>query len=138
MSKMEGSCLCGSMKYSVDAEPVMSAACHCTQCQKQTGTAYSVILGVPADAVTISGDSLKTFEDTGTSGLPVHRKFCGNCGSPLFTDVKAFEGLLFIKAGALDNTDGVSVGAEIWCDSKKDYATLDEQLPKFPGNPPAG
>jgi hypothetical protein len=48
MPKIEGSCLCGSVKYSSDSEPVMTAVCHCENCQRQTGTAFSIIVGVAA------------------------------------------------------------------------------------------
>ena len=42
-----GRCLCGAVTYSADAEPVIQAACHCTDCQRQTGNPFSVIVGVP-------------------------------------------------------------------------------------------
>jgi len=138
MSDLVGGCLCGAIRYEVSADPVMVAACHCKNCQKQTGTAYSVVVGVPADSVKFESGSPKTYADTGSSGLPVDRKFCGDCGSPILTDVKAIEGLLFIKGGTLDDTASVQLGAEIWCDSKADWSTLDSELPKFAGNPPAG
>ena len=136
MANLSGKCLCGSVRYSCNAEPVMTAACHCTHCQKQTGTEYSVIVGVPADSVSVEGDSLKTYEDIGTSGIPVLRKFCGNCGSPVLTDVKAYDGLLFLKAGTLDDPSVVQPGVEIWCDSKIGWANLGDKLAKVPGNPP--
>lgn len=115
----------------------MTAACHCTHCQKQTGTEYSVIVGVPSDSVTVEGDSLKTYEDTGTSGMPVLRKFCGNCGSPILTDVKAYEGLLFLKAGTLDVPSVVQPGLEIWCESKIGWEDNENEVAKVPGNPPS-
>ncbi len=138
MSSSTGGCLCGAIRYTLNADPVMVAACHCKDCQKQTGTAYSVVMGVPADAVSFDSGTPKTYQTTGTSGMPVDRKFCGDCGSPILTDVKVIEGLLFIKGGTLDDTSSVEVGAEIWCDSKAQWATLPESLPKMPGNPPAG
>jgi len=79
MGKIKGSCLCGEVKYESSAEPLMIAACHCTHCRKQSGSAFSVNIGVPADSVTITGDSLKTYDDMGASGKSVLRKFCGNC-----------------------------------------------------------
>ena len=94
----------------------MVAACHCTHCRKQSGTAFSMNVAVAAESVKISGDTLKTYEDVGTSGLKVLRKFCGNCGSPIASDVKAFAGLLFLKAGTFDDPSWVTPGAEIWCD----------------------
>ena len=47
MGKLDGSCLCGAVTYSCAADPVATAVCHCTECQKQTGTSFSVIVAVP-------------------------------------------------------------------------------------------
>lgn len=138
MGKIKGGCLCGAVQYESDAEPLMVVACHCTNCQKQSGSAFSMNIGVPSDSVTVTGDSLTTYEDAGTSGQATLRKFCNCCGSPILTDVTAATGVFFIKAGTLDDSSWVQPGAEIWCDSKASWATLDEALPKMPGNPPLG
>ena len=137
MSKLSGRCLCGSMNYEINAEPIMSAACHCTHCRRQSGSAFSTIAAFPESAFSIEGDSLETFEDIGDSGLPVLRKFCRKCGSPLFTDVKAFPGLLFVKTGTLDDPDSITIGAEIWVKDKLDCSSLATDLPKFEKNPPS-
>jgi hypothetical protein len=47
MAKMVGGCLCGSIRYCSDAEPALTCICHCTHCQKQTGTAFSILVAVP-------------------------------------------------------------------------------------------
>ncbi len=44
-----GRCLCGEVTYSAAAEPVAQGVCHCTDCQRQTGNPFSVIVGVPRD-----------------------------------------------------------------------------------------
>ena len=138
MSKIIGSCLCGAVRFESDAEPVMTAACHCSHCRKQSGSAFSVVVAIPADSFTNTGSALKTYEDIGASGKPVLRKFCGECGSPIITEAKAYEGLIFIKAGALDDPSVVEVGAEIWCDSRLEWSNIPSGLTQFPGNPPAG
>ena len=50
-----GRCLCGAVTYSVDADPVVQVACHCTDCQRQTGGPFSVIVGVPRAALNVEG-----------------------------------------------------------------------------------
>lgn len=140
MSKIKGSCLCGNVTYESSAdEPLMVATCHCTHCQKQSGSSFSVNLGVPAGSVTLSGDALKIYEDKGTdSGVPMLRKFCSNCGSPILSEVLAAGGLNFIKAGTLDDSSWVVPGAEIWCESKVSWGTPPADSPQMPGNPPLG
>lgn len=138
MAKVSGGCLCGAVRYESSAEPLMTVACHCTHCRKQSGSAFSMNIGVPSDSVTVTGDSLTVYEDTGASGMPILRKFCNRCGSPILSDVTAAEGLYFIKVGTLDDSDWIEPGAEIWCDSKAGWGTLDPGLPKMPANPPLG
>ena len=138
MGNLTGGCLRGQVRCSAIEDPVMVAAYHCTVCQHQTDTAYSVTAAVPAQSFSISGDSLSVYEGTSTSGQPTQRHFCKNCGSPLYTNVIAMEGVLFIKAGTLDNSEQVSSSAGIWCESNLSWANLDADLPTMPGNPPAG
>lgn len=136
MNRIKGSCLCGKSKFESTAEPLMIAACHCSHCRKQSGSAFSMNIGVPANSVTLSGDSLKVYKDKGASGEDVLRHFCGNCGSPIFSDVKAADGLYFIKVGTLDDSSWVVPGIELWCDSKVAWGTLNDDVPKISQNPP--
>ena len=97
MREMTGGCLCGQVRYSANADPAIVAVCHCKNRQKQTGTAFSVLVGVPKSAISVQGN-LKTFHDTGDSGQPVDRNFCPECGSPIISDVAVMPDLRFIKA----------------------------------------
>src|SRR3981081_2580930 len=82
-----GRCLCGSVAYSADAEPVVQAVCHCTDCQRQTGNPFSVIVGVPRAAFNVEGDTLASFATTGEDhGGDTERNFCSACGSPVFSN----------------------------------------------------
>ena len=119
MREMTGRCLCGQVRYSATAEPAIVAVCHCKNCQKQTGTAFSVLVGVPKSAISIEG-SLKTFHDTGDSGQPVDRNFYPECGSPIFTDAAVMPGVAFIKAGTL-----------VYCDSMEHWAPIPEGSQRF-------
>jgi hypothetical protein len=130
MSKIEGGCLCGKVRYSSTAGPAFTAVCHCTHCQKQSGTAFSVIVAVPSEELTVTG-ALKTFEDTGESGMPVHRNFCPDCGSPIISIVDRLPGLSYIKAGTLDDVSWLKPTTEIWCDSAQPWVSLAGDTQKF-------
>jgi hypothetical protein len=71
-------------------------------CQKQTGTTFSLVVGIPKSALSLQGD-IKTFNDTGDSGQPVLWSFCPNCGFPIMSDVAVMPELTFLKAGTLDD-----------------------------------
>ena len=129
MRKMTGGCLCGQVRYSATAEPAIVAVCHCKNCQKQTGTAFSVVIGVPRSAIS-------TFHDTGDSGQSVDRNFCSECGSPISSDVAVMQDIVFIKAGTLDDTTWLDPKMHVYCDSAQNWTPIPEGSQKF-GKMPA-
>ena len=120
-----GSCLCGVISYEVEGEPIATAVCHCEHCQRQSGGAFSVNLVVREDQVSITGP-IKTFEDRGESGdaVYVYRRFCGNCGSPIVSELVEPAGILALKAGTLDDRSSVQPQVEAWCVSKQPWVDL--------------
>lgn len=134
MQRMSGGCLCGAIRYSAEAKPAFTAVCHCRNCQKQTGTAASVIVGLPAGSLSIVGP-IKTFDDTGDSGKSVRRQFCPECGSPIITDVEAMPGLTFLKAGTLDDTSWLKPVMEIYCDSAQSWVPHVPDAQRLPKGP---
>ncbi|MEP3421567.1 MAG: GFA family protein [Erythrobacter sp.] len=130
---MTGGCLCGQIRYTLNAEPQICVTCHCKNCQRQAGTALSIIVSVPEDALDITGE-VKTYEDAGDSGATVRRQFCGNCGSPVFTRLET-PGMLFIKAGTFDDTSHLKPAFHCYTKSKQDWVPLGE-IPTFETVPP--
>ncbi len=135
MADITGGCLCGAVRYSTKAEPAMMAFCHCTDCQKQSGSAFSVNVLVPHGEIETTGDALSKFDIKGTTGQNVSRNFCNQCGSPLFNVLDAFGGLAAIKAGTMDDSSWVKPGVQIWCDSAQPWGVLDDEIQKAGGNP---
>ena len=113
-----GHCLCGKVSYSVDADPVVVLLCHCEDCRRQSGAAFSTNVVVPSAALDLEGESMKTYETVGSdSGAARGRIFCGDCGSPLVTTMADMEDLVVIKSGTLDDPSWVQPQFEIWTDS---------------------
>lgn len=136
MNKISGSCLCGSVRYSSEAEPVMTAICHCDNCQRQTGTAFSIIIGVPESSIVFENSSaLKEYLDSGQSGKAVRRKFCQNCGSPILSLVENAPGLGIIKAGTLDDKSWLKPTTQFWCSRAQPWLDIGGNLTPFDENP---
>ena len=53
MREMHGSCLCGQVTYSANAEPAFVGVCHCKNCQRHSGTAFALVVGVPSSAMSL-------------------------------------------------------------------------------------
>jgi hypothetical protein len=131
-TKRFGGCLCGAVRYSVEWPPIAVATCHCRNCQKQSGSALSLVGVLRRDALKVTGD-LTVYEDRAESGATVYRKFCGQCGSPVITDTKAAEqqGIVFIKAGTLDDVSGLAPSTHYWTDSAQDWFAYPEGAVKL-------
>jgi len=136
MRDISGGCLCGQVRYSAHSDPAFMGVCHCKNCQKQTGTAFSVVLAVPKSGLSIHGQ-LKTYRDTGGSGQPVLRSFCPECGSPITTVVASMPDLTLLKAGTLDDTSWLDPKMHIFCDSAQHWCPIPASSHQFPKAPPA-
>jgi hypothetical protein len=108
--------------------------CHCTDCQKQGGTAFSVVLAFPDSSVKVTG-ATRTFRSIGSSGGAVQRVFCPECGSPIYSVPPNAPGLLFVKGGCLDDTSILAPMVHIFCDSKQPWVAIPEDVMTFPKSP---
>ncbi|WP_322060690.1 GFA family protein [Paraburkholderia sp. J63] len=106
MQNRKGGCLCGAVRYTIKGEPEASAICHCTHCQKAGGSLFSFNLFVDEAHYEQEGETT-IYEDRGDSGEPSYRHFCGRCGSPVMTKVALLPGKVLVKAGTLDNLEGL-------------------------------
>jgi hypothetical protein len=133
---LTGRCLCGAVTYSADAEPVVQAVCHCTDCQRQTGNPFSVIVAVPRAAFDVEGSTLASFVTTGEDhGGDTERNFCSACGSPVFSIAAVAPGLTFIKAGSLDDASWLEPAVEAWTRSAQPWSPPFEHTTRFERGP---
>lgn len=135
MAKFRGGCSCGQARFSAEAEPAFVGVCHCRGCQRKSGSAFGVIVALPATALTISGD-FTTYDAIGDSGKGVHYRFCPRCRSPVARNADIFPDLMMIHAGSLDDPDAVKPAMEIYCDEKLPWVELGggtQRFAKMPG-----
>jgi hypothetical protein len=133
--KIEGGCLCGKVRYSADAEPAFVGVCHCKDCQKESGTAFNIVVAIPQPALALQG-AVKAFDAHGDSGKGVRRRFCPECGSTLLSEPEALPGVAILRAGTLDDTSSLTPQMEIYCDSAQPWVALGGDRPRFPKMPP--
>ncbi|MDQ0864622.1 GFA family protein [Arthrobacter globiformis] len=136
--KLDGQCLCGEVTYKIGGEPKFTAVCHCTDCQRQTGGAYSLVVGVDDDKLTITGESVKTFITVGEEHKTnTNRTFCGECGSPIVGRIDAMPGLAFVKAGTLNDTSWLKPTVEVWCRSAQPWVAPFPGAERYDGDIPS-
>ncbi len=128
MNRMQGGCQCGQVRYEISAEPVALYACHCRDCQYQSGSAFGMSLIVPGASFHLRGGTLKTFETSTASGRTKHCAFCPECGVRIYNTTGSHKS---IKAGTLDERGGLAPQAHYWTGRKQPWVVLPDGVPCF-------
>ncbi len=125
----EGGCTCGKIRYRMNADPIVTHACHCRQCQRHTGGAFMMNAVVEANALeALKGDPV-AIEFDGTSHTAW---FCGTCGTYVWSAFTGrFAGCRFIRVGTLDDPDSCPPDVQIFTDTKQPWVVLSEEIPQF-------
>ncbi len=131
---LKGGCLCRSIRYEASPPVLGQAVCHCRNCQKQSGSAFSVLVAVQRPALKIEPFPV-FYEDTADSGQWVNRYFCNRCGSPIFSEVAGSPDVLYLKAGTLDDPNWLAPRVHVWCDSAWPWTTFSADAIKIAKNP---
>ena len=120
---IKGRCLCGDVGFSVDGRLGRAAACHCSQCRKQSGHFWASSSADESD-ITITG-SVKWF----AASESAERGFCPKCGSFLFWKAHDEDAVSF-SLGALDEPTGIKLQCHIFVADKGDYYDIIDDLPQ--------
>jgi hypothetical protein len=131
-----GGCLCGAIRYRFRGEPVTLYVCHCTDCQKQSASAFGMSLTILKTRLELlQGTPLtytKTFPDDGRQKFA---KFCGDCGSRVWTEFTKAPHIVNVRAGTLDDTRWLDPVAHIWTASAQPWLQIPTDLPSFAREP---
>ena len=109
----------------------MEAICHCKNCQKQAGSAFSTLAGIKKSDFKLTGGP-KIYVDTATdSGASVERFFCGTCGSPIYSALPSQPDVIYLKTGTLDDTSEFNPSIHVWAATKQNWVEIDKNIPQL-------
>ena len=134
MPQIAGGCLCGKVRYSASGDPAFVGVCHCTDCQRFTGSAFAAVVGVPKGALTVQGE-LAAYSKAGDTGKSIYRRFCPRCGSSVLDEADALPDIVMVGVGTLDDASWVKPGMQIYCDSAQPWVHLGGNIQSFPKMP---
>jgi hypothetical protein len=124
-----GGCACGAIRYEVNAEPIAMFNCHCRDCQRMTGGAYTPVVYVPAKAFKLTKGA-PCFYDTSSEAMGDNKRaFCPECGSRLFGAIT--EQARGITASSLDDPTLFKPQFEIWTSEAQPWDHMDPKFQKF-------
>jgi hypothetical protein len=130
MPLLTGGCLCGAVRYTTTATPLMTFVCHCRSCQKFTGSAFGAVVVIPKEMVTIKG-TMKTFTSPGGSGVPLRRYFCPECGSSIGEESDRRPGALILSIGTFDKPKSAAPTFEKFCEDAWPWVHLTGDMQRF-------
>jgi hypothetical protein len=129
---LNGSCTCGGVKFEVRAPFKTAGYCHCTRCQRRTGTAWSLngFVDVDGFALVEGAELVRSYRPP--TGFP--KAFCSNCGGHLFAGDIEGGGILAVRLGTVHGDPGVRPRWHQFVESAPDWEPLPEDgLPRYPG-----
>lgn len=130
-----GGCQCGQIRYEIRAKPLTLYVCHCTECQKQSSSAFGMSMPVPRAAVIILKGQPKQWKRVSNSGREVSCFFCGECGTRLFHNPERNPKVSNIKPGTLDNTSWLRPVGNTWTQSAQKWVILDDKMLNYEEQP---
>jgi hypothetical protein len=122
--KIDGGCHCGHITFEAEAEPEKAGICHCTDCQRLSGSAFRTFVRVDAGMCRILSGEPAVYVKTAESGRPRAQAFCPHCGSPIYAAAVG-EGpkIYSIRLGTVRQRDQFIPKVQIWTRSRQRWVT---------------
>ena len=124
---LEGGCTCGQIRYRLTAAPLIVHCCHCTWCQRETGSTFAVNALIESSCVELhKGEPEKVVTPT-NSGTNQDIFRCPGCKVAVWSHYQGFgEAISFIRVGTLDEGHEISPDIHIYTTTKQPWVVIPE------------
>jgi hypothetical protein len=130
--RISGGCHCGAIAYEADVEPGALSVCHCTDCQKLSGSAFRTsIPNLPGTFRIVRGTPKIYVKRTADSGAPRAQGFCGECGSPIYSAPLDSTNVVMIRTGTVEQRAHLRPRNQIWHRSAQPWIDALGDVPKI-------
>jgi hypothetical protein len=130
-----GGCLCGQFRYEITQAPKLVRLCWCRVCQYFAAGNAVVSAMFDKEAVRMTGRRTE-YISKADSGSIMHRTFCPDCGTPLFSEAEPRPNVIFVRVGTFDDPEIGRPTAAIWTSSAPTWACFDPHMPRIERGPP--
>ncbi len=134
MSIFTGSCLCGSVNYKSNSDPLVIQNCHCDQCRRATGSVYLTNLFIKEGNFEITGE-VNNYTHLSDAGNNMTKYFCPKCGSQVFGKNSGRPGIITIRAGTVNEKDIIKPIRNLFLKSKVPSTPINSNLEACEGMP---
>jgi len=130
-----GKCLCGLVRWTSSELPIVTRVCWCRDCQYLGAGSGTVNSCFRTSTFSSTGEATEYFS-VSDSGNRMRRRFCGACGTPLFSEAETRPHLIFVRVGTFDDPSLARPALTMWTASAPSWACFDSGLPRIDGQPP--
>ncbi len=124
---MEGGCTCGEIRYRLDDEPMIVHCCHCTWCQRETGSAFAINAVIESARVSLLSGAPELVPTPSASGQGQKILRCPTCKVALWSHYpQSGDAIAFVRVGTLDDPDLTPPDVHIFTSTKQDWVVLPE------------
>ena len=128
----EGGCLCGAVRYRVTNPPFRTSVCHCTFCQRRTGSAFGVGAYFKKDDFQLLRGELRSYEHrSDESGRWLRLEFCPNCGTTVTWTLEVIPDGRGVAGGSFDDPGWLKIERHSWTRSKHHWFTVPPGVETF-------
>ncbi|MEZ5936372.1 MAG: GFA family protein [Alphaproteobacteria bacterium] len=128
---LTGSCACGALRYELTRQPMFTHCCHCTQCQKLTGSAFVLNTIIENDSIEVLSGSVTVTAGPSESGRPHDIYRCASCQTPVWSDYGRRPNYRFVRVGTLDRPGAFRPDAHIFVRSKLAWVVIPDDQKAF-------
>jgi hypothetical protein len=136
MQTRTASCHCGQLRLSCEDPPRKISMCHCEDCKRRTGSAFSVAVFYARDKVRLMDGEARQWQRPSASGFPVTFHFCGTCGSNIYWEPQRMPDLVAVASGAFADPDFPAPAQSVRTVEKHHWVILPEDIVQFADYPP--
>ena len=132
---LTGRCQCGEIRYKITTEPYTLYACHCTECQWQSGSAFGMSMKVSINAFHLTQGAPKSWTRSTDSGGQTDCVFCPTCGTRLYHEPSQSPSMVSVKPGTLDDRTWLAPIGHLWIRSKQPWFDVPDGTVNYSGQP---
>jgi len=130
---LDGGCSCGAVRYRMTSDPLFVHACHCLDCQRQTGSAFVLNALIETNRLVLQAGEPRRYEMPTDSGRPHGIYRCVSCGVAVWSEYGGLAALRFVRVGTLDRPAALAPDVHIYTRSKQPWVALPADVPAFDG-----
>lgn len=135
MAPYFGQCLCGKVRYRVSQEPVTVYACHCTDCQRRTGSAFALSMVVRRDALELLAGQTTGYSARLPDGRSKSGQMCAACGTRLWGTPAKNPKIVVVQPGTLDQPCHLAPVAHQWLSEAQPWFSVPPGVAAYPEGP---